>query len=794
MSYVINYSGGTITIPLNTANTTGTSLTLVGRNWTSANIQQGYGQALNQNFVSLLENFAAPSQPTSPLKGQFWYDTTTDEMKLNDGTPSSPTWATMYSTSSSITGINNGTSGVDIPVIDGNVNISSGGTANVLVVTPTGANVFGTLTSNGQVTGSTIRSTISDGSTPPLTVASSIKVDNLNADLLDGYHASNVRNTINAVVVRNAASGIIDNDINGNIDGDFGNITTINSTSLNAATIAGAITTASQPNITSVGTLTTLTSSGTITAPTFVGNLTGNATRANTVTTASQPNITSVGTLTGITSTGVVNFVGSSNVALGPVGNVQITGGTSGQYLQTNGSGALVWATIGTSGISNGSSNIDIPVASGNVNTSVGGTANVFVVTSTGVNVAGTMTATGNISGGNLVTTGNISGDNLTLTGNLSSGSITAANITATGNISGGNLSTTGNLTVNGDTDLGLVGNVTITGGTSGQVLTTNGSGALSWTTVGTSGVANGTSNISIPVAGGNVNTSVGGNANVFVVTGTGANITGTLNATGNITGANLDTAGVIVSTGNITGGNLRTAGSVTASRLISNVATGTAPFTVTSTTQVANLNVATSGVSGTVTTAAQPNITSVGTLTSLAVSGSQTVGGNITVTGQTRTTDISTGGTATAGSMTGNWTLTVGSRLQSTYADLAEYYVIDRAAGVATVVEFGGSQEIRVCNTVMSRAVAGVVSSNPAFIMNESGSLPGQIREAVALQGRVPCKVIGPASKGDMMVSAGNGAAMRCDDPVVGSVIGKSLEDKTTADLAIIEIAVGRL
>jgi hypothetical protein len=59
---------------------------------------------------------------------------------------------------------------------------------------------------------------------------------------------------------------------------------------------------------------------------------------------------------------------------------------------------------------------------------------------------------------------------------------------------------------------------------------------------------------------------------------------------------------------------------SVTASRLISNVATGTAPLTVTSTTQVANLNVATSGTAGTVTTAAQPNITSLGTLTALTV------------------------------------------------------------------------------------------------------------------------------------------------------------------------------
>ena len=77
-----------------------------------------------------------------------------------------------------------------------------------------------------------------------------------------------------------------------------------------------------------------------------------------------------------------------------------------------------------------------------------------------------------------------------------------------------------------------------------------------------------------------------------------------------------------LTSSGNITGGNLLTAGSVTASTLVSNVATGTAPLTVSSTTQVANLNVA---VAGTVATAAQPNITSVGTLTSLTTAAGTT-------------------------------------------------------------------------------------------------------------------------------------------------------------------------
>lgn len=80
------------------------------------------------------------------------------------------------------------------------------------------------------------------------------------------------------------------------------------------------------------------------------------ATTAGTVTTAAQPNITSVGSLTGLTvsnSTGVVNFTTTANVTLGAVGNLHISGGTSGQVLSTNGSGTLSWATPSTSNLYN---------------------------------------------------------------------------------------------------------------------------------------------------------------------------------------------------------------------------------------------------------------------------------------------------------------------------------------------------------------------------------------------------------------------------------------------------------
>ena len=86
-----------------------------------------------------------------------------------------------------------------------------------------------------------------------------------------------------------------------------------------------------------------------ITAANINGTVTA-ASRAATVTTNAQPNITSVGTLTGLVSTGVVNLVSASNVSLGPVTNVHITGGTVGQFLQTDGTGTLSWATAGGGG------------------------------------------------------------------------------------------------------------------------------------------------------------------------------------------------------------------------------------------------------------------------------------------------------------------------------------------------------------------------------------------------------------------------------------------------------------
>lgn len=123
-------------------------------------------------------------------------------------------------------------------------------------------------------------------------------------------------------------------------------------------------------------------------------------------------------------------------------------------------------------------------------------------------------------------------------------------------------------------------------------------------------------------------------------------------------------------------------------------------------------------------------------------------------------------------------------------YADVAENYVSDLQYEPGTVVEFGGDYEVTI-GTPETTRVAGVVSTDPAYLMNSCCA--GDAVVAVALTGRVPCRVTGTVRKGDMMVSAGDGLAMASANPAMGSVIGKSLGNFDGTH-GVIEIVVGRL
>ena len=121
----------------------------------------------------------------------------------------------------------------------------------------------------------------------------------------------------------------------------------------------------------------------------------------------------------------------------------------------------------------------------------------------------------------------------------------------------------------------------------------------------------------------------------------------------------------------------------------------------------------------------------------------------------------------------------------------MAEKYVADAEYPPGTVLSFGGAQEVTVTQTDADHRVAGVVSTNPGFVMNEG--LQAQHVALVALTGRVPCSVTGTVRKGDSMVSAGNGAARAEANPAISTVIGKSLED-FDGESGMIEIVVGRV
>ena len=207
------------------------------------------------------------------------------------------------------------------------------------------------------------------------------------------------------------------------------------------------------------------------------------------------------------------------------------------------------------------------------------------------------------------------------------SGIDTSGNYTVTGMNVSANISVA-NLSVTTSANLGAVGNIIITGGATGQVLSTNGSGGLSFISVSSSGISNGNSNVNIATANGNVTITAVGNT-TLTVTGTGANVSGTLSVSGNATVGNIIASGG--GGGNITGANL-----VSANFFTGTLTTGAQP-NITSTGTLTSLSVSGNIIganlvsanffTGTLTTAAQPNITSTGTLTSLSVSGNANVG-----------------------------------------------------------------------------------------------------------------------------------------------------------------------
>jgi hypothetical protein len=167
------------------------------------------------------------------------------------------------------------------------------------------------------------------------------------------------------------------------------------------------------------------------------------------------------------------------------------------------------------------------------------------------------------------------------------------------------------------------------------------------------------------------------------------------------------------------------------------------------------------------------------------------TYNGNI-LTVQTQATVLTTGANTTAGTMTGNWTLSTGSRLNATYADLAERFAADDMYDPGTVVELGGKEEITAVQYELSEDVFGVISNTAGYLMN-SGAGNDVTHPPVAVGGRVQVKVIGKVRKGQRLVSAGNGIARaaKAGEANAFNIIGRALEHKTTDDIGAVEAFV---
>lgn len=131
-----------------------------------------------------------------------------------------------------------------------------------------------------------------------------------------------------------------------------------------------------------------------------------------------------------------------------------------------------------------------------------------------------------------------------------------------------------------------------------------------------------------------------------------------------------------------------------------------------------------------------------------------------------------------------------LGRSTSASYADLAENYSADAEYAPGTVLVFGGEKEVTVTTTSHDTCVAGVVSTNPAYLMNSDATgVP------VALTGRVPCQVQGPVNKGTVLVTSTTpGVAQAIDNQQFkpGCILGKALESINTNSIETIEVVVG--
>ena len=663
MSYIIYKSDGTTLCSISdgTINVTSTSLGLPGR------LYPGYGQVFDTNFVHVTENFANSSPPANPLRGQFWYDTGNAVMRVSpiDNEATTSNWMVLSTFDS------NGNLGHSGSFSANNLNLTNNVYANNTFLSGY-ANITQGISANGAYTG-----LFSDG----------IVVDYVVANGRISVGTSDGINFYNNGIGVNKIFGI---DANGNITS--GNATLGNSAT--ATYFTGTLTTHAQPNITSVGTLSSLTvgnvssntlfgngtinANGNITANYLLGNgsalssITGanvtgyvpNANVANTVSVGAQPNITSATNLAsiGTITTGVwqgspiqPSYVATLNQnTTGYAATVSV----SSQPNITQVSNSFTQLTFASNG-SITMSGISSQIAGANLlsGTYLNGTLTTPAQPNiTSLGTLQSLSVSGAISGATV--NGNGSGLN-SLSGPNVIGTVANANyaLYAQQLVGGAGASTAVTVTANAQPNITSVGTLTglvVSGNITGANLNgnhfgngaglTNINGANVTGTVPYAAVANSVAgaNVSGPVA----NATYASQAGSLTA---GVNAT-TANTVTNASQPNITTATNLVTVGTLNSlavnGTIYTAGSfsgngsgisyilaASVSGTVANAAYATSAGSVSGANvigAVPSATIATSATTaGTVTTNAQPNITSVGTLTSLSVNGNIT-GANI--------------------------------------------------------------------------------------------------------------------------------------------------------------------
>ena len=492
-----------------------------------------------------------------------------------------------------------------------------------------------------------------------------------------------------------------------------------------------------------------------------------------------------------VTSSGTII---ASTVNAGTIGNISANHVGTGTYLTslnaTNLSSGTVSSLLIPTLNQNTTGSAATLTTSRNINgTAFNGSADI-TVTADASTLTGTTLASG-VTTSSLTSVGTLT--SLAVGAVTSSGTIIASTVNAgtIGNISANHVGTGTYLTSLNATNLssGTVASAQISGSYTGIT----GVGALA-----AGSITTGFTTIPVAQGGTGVTSSTGSGNNVLSTSPTlvtpvlGTPSSGTLTSCTGLPNAGLVNSSVTVTagTGMSGGGAVSLGSSITLTNAgVTSAVAGTAisvsgatgAVTITNsgvTSAVAGTGVSVSGATGAVTFSIGQ---SVGTGVSPTFAGITLP--SITHSGTSGTGDI--GGTGAAFG-------TVWAKATSAqYADLAEKYSSDLDYPPGTVVVFGGEKEITISTTSYDTTVAGVISTNPGYSMN---TLAEGLE--VALTGRVPCRVIGPVRKGQIVVTSDiPGVAQAIDNSkfVPGCVIGKALTTINTNTIETIEVVVGR-